>query len=125
MKKPKQPYDNYIRDDVKSGTTQISTGIDSRTGSYMTTTYDPTYDVNANAGYGGTIVIQNVEFEEPVLQKIYDKMMKLVKLIEEKSEEFSSDLEYVLRARDVFVKGRGYLNRESFQKLNELWKKYK
>ncbi len=69
-------------------------------------------------------VIQNVEFEEPVLQKIYDKMMKLVKLIEEKSEEFSSDLEYVLRARDVFVKNRGYLNRESFQRLNELWKKY-
>lgn len=70
-------------------------------------------------------IIQSVEFKEPVLQKIYDKIMKLARLVEEKREGFSEDLEYVLRAHDGFVKNRGYLNRESFQKLNELWKNYK
>ena len=80
--------------------------------------------IEAYTPYTTLASIEKIEFKEPVLQRIYDKIIKLVELVEKEGAEFSRDLEYVLRARDVFVKNNGYINRESFQKLNKMWKKY-
>ncbi|MBC8428335.1 hypothetical protein H8D04_00485 [bacterium] len=79
---------------------------------------------DAYVPYVTSASIEKIEFKEPSLQRIYDKIIKLTELVEETGEEFSKDLEYILRARDVFVRNNGYINRESFRKLNKLWKKY-
>ena len=92
-------------------------------------TYSKTWDGGGDnqiwtSTTGTETSIEKVEFKEPSLQRMYDKIIKLIELVEEGSEEFSKDLEYVLRARDVFLTSNGCINRESFQKLNILWKKY-
>ncbi|MBC8421901.1 MAG: hypothetical protein H8E03_00615 [Pelagibacteraceae bacterium] len=81
--------------------------------------------IEAYTPYITTASIEIVKFKEPSLQRIYDKIIKVLELVETNTGHFSDDLEYVLWARDSFKRNDGYLSKDAFQQLNKLWKKYK
>jgi len=105
---------------VYSSGTNLSIPIE-----YDDTVISDTSVVWSSTGTESYGTIKKVEFEEPSLQNIYDKIIKLLELVEDNTEQFSDDLEYVLRMRNRFVENRGYINVECMVKLNKLWKKYK